>query len=36
MKNKEIRTIDVQDLELRMDGENPVVVGYGAVFNSDV
>ena len=34
MKNKEIRTIDVQDLELRMDGENPVVVGYGAVFNS--
>ena len=34
MKNKEIRTIDVQDLELRMDGDNPVVVGYGAVFNS--
>jgi len=34
MKNKEIRTIDVQDLELRMDGDNPIVVGYGAVFNS--
>ena len=34
MKNKEIRTIDVQDLELRMDGDNPTVVGYGAVFNS--
>ena len=34
MNNKEIRTIDVQDLEVRMDGENPVVVGYGAVFNS--
>jgi len=35
MKNKEIRTFNVQDLELRMDGENPVVVGYGAVFNSE-
>ena len=34
MKNKEVRTIDVQDLELRMDGDNPTVVGYGAVFNS--
>ena len=35
MKNKEVRTFNVQDLELRMDGENPVVVGYGAVFNSE-
>ena len=34
MKNKEIRTIDVQDLELRMDGDKQTVVGYGAVFNS--
>ena len=34
MKNKEVRTIDVQDLELRIDGDNPTVVGYGAVFNS--
>jgi len=34
MKNKEVRTIDVQDLELRMDPDNPTVVGYGAVFNS--
>ena len=34
MKNKEVRTFEVQDLELRMDGENPVVIGYGAVFNS--
>ena len=32
--NKEIRTFDVQDLELRMDGDKPTVVGYGAVFNS--
>ena len=35
MKNKEVRTFEVQDLELRMDGDNPVVVGYGAVFNSE-
>ncbi len=35
MKNKEIRTIDVQDLELRMDGDKQTVVGYGAVFNSE-
>lgn len=34
MKNKEIRTINVQDLELRMDGDKPTVIGYGAVFNS--
>lgn len=34
MKNKEIRTIDVQDLELRIDGDKQTVVGYGAVFNS--
>ena len=34
MKNKEIRTIDVQDLELRMDGDKQTIVGYGAVFNS--
>ena len=33
--NQEVRTFNVQDLELRMDGENPVVVGYGAVFNSE-
>ena len=33
--NQEIRTFDVQDLELRMDGDNPTVVGYGAVFNSE-
>ncbi len=32
--NQEIRTFDVQDLELRMDGDKPTVVGYGAVFNS--
>jgi len=32
--NKEVRTFDVQDLELRMDGDKPIVVGYGAVFNS--
>ena len=32
--NKEIRTFDVQDLELRMDGDKQTVVGYGAVFNS--
>ena len=32
--NAEIRTFDVQDLELRMDGDKPTVVGYGAVFNS--
>ena len=32
--NKEVRTFDVQDLELRMDGDKPTVFGYGAVFNS--
>ena len=32
--NAEVRTFDVQDLELRMDDEKPTVVGYGAVFNS--
>lgn len=32
--NTEVRTFDVQDLELRMDGDKPTVVGYGAVFNS--
>jgi len=32
--NKEVRTFDVQDLELRMDGDKQTVVGYGAVFNS--
>jgi len=32
--NAEVRTFDVQDLELRMDGDKPTVVGYGAVFNS--
>ncbi len=33
--NAEVRTFDVQDLELRMDGDKPTVVGYGAVFNSE-
>lgn len=33
--NQEIRTFDVQNLELRMDGDKPTVVGYGAVFNSE-
>ena len=33
--NQEVRTFDVQDLELRMDGDKPTVVGYGAVFNSE-
>ena len=32
--NKEVRTFDVQDLELRMDGDKMQVAGYGAVFNS--
>ena len=32
--NTEVRTFDVQNLELRMDGDKPTVVGYGAVFNS--
>ena len=32
--NKEVRTFNVQDLELRMEGDKPTVVGYGAVFNS--
>ena len=33
--NQEVRTFDIQDLELRMDGDKPTVVGYGAVFNSE-
>jgi hypothetical protein len=32
--NAEVRTFDVQNLELRMDDDKPTVVGYGAVFNS--
>ena len=32
--NKEVRTFNVQDLELRMDGDKMQVAGYGAVFNS--
>ena len=28
--NQEVRTFDIQDLELRMDGDKPTVVGYGA------
>ena len=32
--NAEVRTFDVQNLELRMNGDKPTVVGYGAVFNS--
>jgi HK97 family phage prohead protease len=34
MKNKEIRTIQVQDLEVRMDGDKPKVIGYASVFGS--
>ena len=33
--NKEVRTFEVQNLELRMEGDNATVVGYGAVFNSE-
>ena len=33
--NAEVRTFDVQDLELRMDDDKATVVGYGAVFNSE-
>ena len=32
--NKEIRTFNVQDLEIRQEGEDNVVVGYGSVFNT--
>ena len=32
--NKEIRTFNVQDLELRQDGDDNIVVGYGSVFNT--
>jgi len=32
--NKEIRTFNIQDLELRQEGEDNVVVGYGSVFNT--
>ena len=32
--NKEIRTFEVKDLELRQDGETNVVVGYASVFNT--
>jgi HK97 family phage prohead protease len=32
--NKEVRTFNVQNLELRMDGDVKKVIGYGAVFNS--
>ena len=32
--NKEIRTFNVQDLELRQEGDENVVVGYGSVFNT--
>jgi hypothetical protein len=32
--NKEIRTFNVQDLELRQEGDSNVVVGYGSVFNT--
>ena len=32
--NKEIRTFNVQDLELRQEGDDNVVVGYGSVFNT--
>ena len=33
--NKEVRTFDVQGLELRMEGDKMQVAGYGAVFNSE-
>ena len=32
--NKEIRTFNVQNLELRQEGDDNVVVGYGSVFNT--
>ena len=32
--NAEIRTFNVQDLELRQEGDDNVVVGYGSVFNT--
>jgi HK97 family phage prohead protease len=32
--NAEIRTFNVQDLELRQEGDENVVVGYGSVFNT--
>ena len=32
--NKEIRTFEVKDLELRNDGDSNVVVGYASVFNT--
>lgn len=32
--NKEVRTFNVENLELRMDGDIKKVIGYGAVFNS--
>ena len=32
--NKEIRTFNVQNLELRQEGDENVVVGYGSVFNT--
>jgi len=32
--NKEVRTFNVENLELRMEGDVKKVIGYGAVFNS--
>lgn len=32
--NAEIRTFNIQDLELRQEGDDNVVVGYGSVFNT--
>tara|TARA_R110002012_G_scaffold13648_4_gene57982 strand:- start:8503 stop:9810 length:1308 start_codon:yes stop_codon:yes gene_type:complete len=32
--NAEIRTFNIQDLDLRQEGDDNVVVGYGSVFNS--
>ena len=32
--NKEVRTFNIENLELRMDGDVKKVIGYGAVFNS--
>ena len=34
VSDKEIRTFNVQDLELRQDGETKTVVGYASVFNT--
>jgi HK97 family phage prohead protease len=35
MKNKELRYFNIDNFEVRNEGENQVVVGYGAVFNTE-